>query len=355
LSLLTICTNAANNIGIAAPSTIVGNSDPGARRLFQMARREGQVLSTRANWDALVVEHVFIADGTTNYVLPADFRSLINDTMWDRSRFWKMRGPMTPQQWQLYKSGIIGRALIERRWRIRIPSGAQAGATAKFSIDPQVGLTNVTGTFVYEYVSDAFVVSSTVFSARSFAEPIVLTDGHGNVLLDDNGNVLTANDLGGGTDYVKGELIDFVGGTFTTAARAMVINVNSVGGVTEAEIISPGGSYSVVPADPVAVTSVNGIGTGAFFSMVWGGSPKTDWTADSDVSVLDEDLIELGVIWRTMRRLGLAYDEELNEYNNQVSQAVARDGGTGTLSLVPINRLSLISPFQVQEGSFPGT
>jgi hypothetical protein len=353
MSLLTICTNAANNIGIAAPSSIIGNTDPAAIRLLQMARREGQVLSTRTNWVALVVEHVFVADGTSDYQLPADFRSIINDTMWDRSRFWKMRGPMTPQQWQLYKSGIIGRATIERRWRVRIPSGDPAGATVNFELDPSI--TETTSIFVYEYVSKNWARSATAQSA------------------------VAAAIYGDGTNYTIGDVITLAGGTFTEATQLVVTDVSTEvvyltdgdgniltdadgnyltmppNPIISVEIVPSGGRYTVVPSNPVSQASTTGSGVGATFNITWAGATQSDWQADSDTSLLDEDLLELGVIWRTMRRLGLAYDEELNEYNNQVSQAVARDGGTGTLSLVPINRLSLISPWQVQEGTFPGT
>jgi hypothetical protein len=50
----------------------------------------------------------------------------------------------------------------------------------------------------------------------------------------------------------------------------------------------------------------------------------------------------------------LSYDEERAEYLNQVGQAVARDGGTQTLHLAPVDRLTLVGPYNVQEGSFPG-
>lgn len=358
MTLLSICQNAANNIGVTAPSSIVGNTDPAAQRLYQMARREGQVLSTRANWSALVVEHVFIADGTDNYQLPSDFRSLITDTMWDRSRFWRMRGAMSPQQWQLYKSSIIGRATIERRWRMRIPSGGQAGTTVKFALDPSIGQTNVTEVFVYEYVSNAFVSSGVTQSARSLSDFEILTDGMGNVLTDGFGHVLTSGPaiVGGGVNYRVNDTIIFAGGTYTIPASVVVTEVDDVGAVIGAEIIAPGGRYTVVPANPVqqAMTTGSGAGTGAEFTVIWGGTPQDDWLADTDTSLLDEDLIELGVIWRTLRRLGLAYDEELNEYKNQVDQAVARDGGNAILQLAPYPRLALVGPNNVPEGNFPG-
>ena len=74
MSLLSVCTNAANDAGVNVPATIIGNADPAAARLLQMARRTARDMAERANWTALTVENVFIANGTSDYMLPADFR-----------------------------------------------------------------------------------------------------------------------------------------------------------------------------------------------------------------------------------------------------------------------------------------
>jgi len=90
--------------------------------------------------------------GQAGYALPSDFKSFVDSTMWDRSRFWAMRGPLTPQQWQLYKSSVIGKATIERRWRLKQPIGGTSGATY-FFIDPTP--TDVGSQLVFEYNSNA--------------------------------------------------------------------------------------------------------------------------------------------------------------------------------------------------------
>src|ERR1019366_1643260 len=95
----------------------------------------------------------------------------IDDTFWDRSRFWSMRGPQSPQQWQLYKSSVIGRASIQRRFRFRSVysgGGMQIGGggigtggignlpafRSFISIDP-VPFDNGSQ-FVFEYVSNGW-------------------------------------------------------------------------------------------------------------------------------------------------------------------------------------------------------
>lgn len=90
--------------------------------------------------------------GQSDYALPADFNRVVDNTIWDRSRFWAMRGPQSPQQWQLYKSSVIGRASIQRRYRFR-----QSGALEVFSIDPVP--TDNGSALVFEYVSNSWAQS----------------------------------------------------------------------------------------------------------------------------------------------------------------------------------------------------
>jgi len=90
----------------------------------------------------------------TDYALPSDFERMIDNTLWDRTRFWAMRGALNPQDWQLFKSSVIGQASIQRRWRIRYINGVDT-----FCIDP-VPVDN--GSYmVFEYVSNAWCQSAT--------------------------------------------------------------------------------------------------------------------------------------------------------------------------------------------------
>lgn len=309
MSLLSICTNVANDLALAAPTSIIGNDDETAKRLLAVAYFAGKGLARKPNggWVDMIREYDFVTaalpsqagsiansgpggtavisglattagvmpgtwygfgTGVTNnsivtavtsstitlsqaasqtgagqflfgqsdYPLPSDFKRPVDNTMWDRSRFWSMRGPQSPQQWQLFKSSVIGRASIQRRFRFRYTAGAQV-----FSIDPVP--TDNGSALVFEYVSTSWCQSA-------------------------------------------------------------------------------------------------------------GGTPQSQWLADTDIGILDEDLIELGVRWRMLRRLGLAYSEELDEYERAVGQALASDGGAAILDLAPGDRLTLIGPWNLPETNF---
>jgi hypothetical protein len=310
VTLLSICTDVANDIPVSAPTSIIGNTDETAIRLLSSAQLAGKALALEpeGGWVASILEYDFttaalapqsgtIANvgnvgvisglastagitpgawyafgngcpldsiitavtpstvtinqpssftgsgqytfGQSDYALPTGFSRPIDNTMWDRSRYWQMRGPMSPQQWQLYKSSIIGQASIQRRFRFRQINGAMT-----FSIDPVP--TDNGSPLVFEYVSNAWCQSET-------------------------------------------------------------------------------------------------------------GVAQTQWQADTDTGILSEYLITLGTRWRVLRRLGFSYSEELSEYESELRKAMASDGGAAILSLVPRHGLNLLGPWNIPETGFGGT
>lgn len=312
MTLLTICTNVANDLALAAPTSIVGNSDETALRLLASAQRAGKALAKKApyGWVAQQKEYDFVTAaianqagsiansgaggvavisglastsgvaastwyafgfgvpnnaivtavtsstvtlnqaatntgagtftlGQSDYTLPSDFDRPIDGTLWDRSRYWEMRGPLSPQQWQTFKSSLIGKASIQRRFRFR-----RIGSSLVLSIDPVP--TDNNAALVLEYVSTAWCQS----------------------LL---------------------------------------------------------------------------------------GTAQTAWAADTDTGILDEDLIELGARWRMLRRLGMSYAEELDEYEREAGKALSHDGGAPVLSLNDDrNSLQLLGPWNIPETGFGG-
>jgi hypothetical protein len=308
VNLLAFCTLALQDCGLEAPLSIVGNTDETAIRALAAAQLAGKSLFkapesgwvdnifeydfttaalaqqsgtianngdgtstisalasttgvTAGSWQAFgtglptnsVVTNVTVSTVTVNkpasttgsgqfvfgqsdYTLPSDFRYPVDETLWDRSRFWSMRGPLSPQQWQLFKSSVIGRASIQRRFRFRRINNVQM-----LSIDPVP--TDNGSQLVLEYVSNAWCQSS-------------------------------------------------------------------------------------------------------------GGARQTLWAADTDTAILDEDLMMLGVRWRVKRGLGFAYNEELDEYERELRHAISRDGGAAVLNLAPVDRMTLLGPWNIPETGF---
>lgn len=118
MSLATVCQAAAQAAGFASPSSIVGNSDGTAVLLLALANKAIKTLA-RMPWQALQKEHTFSTVASTEtYALPSDYGWYQNDTAWDRSNYWNMRGSLSPAAWQWYKSGIMS-TTPRSRFRVR--------------------------------------------------------------------------------------------------------------------------------------------------------------------------------------------------------------------------------------------
>ena len=158
MALLQICQNVARSVGgLEIPTSIVNNSNPTAETLLGCAQLAGKsIAKQRGKWGAwtmLIKEYTFTTDGSADYALPSDYDRLLTDTAWDRSNYWELRGTLSPAQWQMYKSSVLGSSVsLRSRMRIRNVSG-----TRMFSLDP----TPASGvSMVYEYVSKNWCQSS---------------------------------------------------------------------------------------------------------------------------------------------------------------------------------------------------
>lgn len=237
MSLLTICQQVAREIPLEIPTVIYGNTNETASLLLACAQAEGKSLQRRHNWVSLVTEYTFnTANGTADYSLPSAFSRMVDGTVWDRANYWDMRGPLTPQQWQQYKSSVLSSTVTtNKRYRVRNVSG-----TVQFSIDPTP--TSIDAC-VFEYVSKNWCESSL-------------------------------------------------------------------------------------------------------------GTDQSAWAADTDTGILDEYLMERGILWRMLKRLGMEYEAEKAEYDREVDKAVARDGGRPVLSLSKRSGLFLIGPHNVPDTGY---
>jgi hypothetical protein len=309
MSLLTICQAACNIAPIAAPTSIVGNSDQTALLLLALANQAGQEIARRpqGGWVSMIREYEFVTQaieeqggavanvggvgvisglldttgitpyawvasgtglptnalvtavtsttvtinqavdedtggsyefGQASYALPSDFQRPIDNTFWDRTRYWAMRGPMSPQQWQVYKSSSLGNATVQRRFMFQRVNGQN-----RISIDPTPF--EADAVLVFDYVSNAYCESAA-------------------------------------------------------------------------------------------------------------GVAQTAWTADDDIGVVDEYLIQLCVTHMLLRRLGLSYSDEMARYEREMSKAMATDGAAAILNLTPISGMYLLGPWNVQDGGYPG-
>lgn len=73
------------------------------------------------------------------------------------------------------------------------------------------------------------------------------------------------------------------------------------------------------------------------------GTPQTEWLADGDTFVLDEQLLYLDMTWRYLSSLNLAYGEQKANYEAYVMKFMADDGSAPMLDASLDNRRVLFN------------
>ena len=158
-SLLGIAQAVAEEIGLPSPSTLATSTDRTATQLFRMINRAGRLLAKK-NWVVLQNEHTFTTVASTAaYDLPSDYDRLLDGSIWDRSSFWRLRGPLNAKQWQVYKSGLVASASARSRFRIKPDTRVK-----KFYLDPTP---SSAVDMVFEYASDQWVKDSANASGKT--------------------------------------------------------------------------------------------------------------------------------------------------------------------------------------------
>jgi hypothetical protein len=93
-----------------------------------------------------------------------------------------------------------------------------------------------------------------------------------------------------------------------------------------------------------------------WYSKNWcssaGGTGQSAWASDTDLGVLEEDVMKLGILWRWKAAQGLDYAEDFQTYQLRVQNAASRDGAKGRLKLTVGSGGRLLSNMNVSEGSW---
>lgn len=125
--------------------TVSGDGLPQAARIASVDSLT-QVTLTMENTNTSAVTGVDIVFAKDTYPMPSGFDFYNNQTMWDRTNFWQLMGPDSPQQDQYDRSGIVSLG-PRRHWR-------QIGPYAnKFRLWPPPTEITAPLQIVFEYLS----------------------------------------------------------------------------------------------------------------------------------------------------------------------------------------------------------
>lgn len=114
-----------------------------------------------------------------------------------------------------------------------------------------------------------------------------------------------------------------------------------------------GNNFIVTPVPPAGETWAY-----EYISTYWvdtdadGTGDATAFSMDADTTLLSEELLVLGAIWRFRQAKGLDYAEPFRDYQMAFLDAAGRDGGKRTLDMSGARPRGARIPY-VSEGSWP--
>lgn len=121
MSLLTIIQDTCSEIGIDAPSSVIGNTDRTAKQMLALSNRSGKQLAQRFAWQELIKEatHTTVAaelQGDIETIMPG-FNWYLYETLWNRTTRDRVWGPLYPHEWQFLKASNVTGPFPEFRIR----------------------------------------------------------------------------------------------------------------------------------------------------------------------------------------------------------------------------------------------
>lgn len=273
MSVLSIARTCATRLQLVSPVTFIGSADNNMILLRAMIEEACQKITGEYQWAELQKEYTFtLATSTDSYALPADFDSVLNQTLWNRTQKWPLIGPMDPVQWQTYKSGLIS-TVPRQRFRVK------GWTTNQFFIDPTPSSSEDGQTCVYEYMSRCAIRPMTWVASTSWLS---------NSYCSYNGNIYTRGGTGAATTGTTPP-------TWTTGS-------NTDGSIT----------WTYITNTYVADTFQN----------------------DTDEVILDNRIIQDRAIWRFKEERGFDFESQKAEADAQLEITKTKVTGSNVISVI---------------------
>jgi hypothetical protein len=109
VTILSICQDAALELSLVTPTSVVATTDDTAKKLGRHLSKVCLALAKRHDWQILRREQTFITSSTDAQTgaIPSDFLRFIQGTMYNRTQRRPVMGPMTGAEWQSYKASNV--------------------------------------------------------------------------------------------------------------------------------------------------------------------------------------------------------------------------------------------------------
>lgn len=117
-SAIEIVKQVAGELGLGAPTSLVGTDDIAVIQLRALLNAAGSELLLYYPWEQFIKTFtVTTEEGVDSYALPDDWRYFVSQTQWDQTNHWPLLGPKSPQEWSWLKSGM-GHGTPTLRYRV---------------------------------------------------------------------------------------------------------------------------------------------------------------------------------------------------------------------------------------------
>ena len=153
LTALQIINRAATELGLQVATEVAASTEVTGQQMLALLNSAGNDLVMAHTWSELNITYNFTTvDLQASYPLPADYAYYIDQSMWNITSRWPVVGPLTPQEWQRLRAGLVKTV---PRQLFRIQNKAVEIYPTPTIGDPLV----VPANFTYQYISSAWVTS----------------------------------------------------------------------------------------------------------------------------------------------------------------------------------------------------
>lgn len=294
MSLLTVCNTALAEIGLPTFTTIVSNPDQNAVLAFAMANRAGKELAEDASaagyWQFLRKQYVFQTTGVGPYTCTITNGSTVLTNLSSTAGI--------QVGYNIYASGLLNDTLVTG-------INLDGANTIRMSIAPSA-TTTLSGQSV-TFAQEAYPLPS------DLAYLIVQTEWDRNFRWQ----------LLGPLDAQEWQVIKSgispVGPRMRFRIMQGMFYINPVGSATT--VYNDNIVYEYVSNAWVAVQAAPTVGT------------QTAYQNDTDISLINEDLIAVAVKWRFLKAKGLEYMPDRAEYEAKKDKITGRSASSRSLPL----------------------
>lgn len=260
-----------------APTSFVGVASPTEQQYLELFRFVGDNLRNRPyQWPQLKRGYTFTTQtGVTRYQLPGDFYRILESNQWDVTNQWPIRGPISDYNYTVRDFAVVS---LQTRKAFRLIGPTQ------------------------------YLFSTSPYSQRSASTFEIDPAGQNNTdelfLGYVSCNWIWPRDWVASTGYTAGDLRScngYVGRAGTTATS----------GTTR----------------PTSTSTSDGTITWADYREPYACAASNSVLNDSDLCLFDDDLMIEGMRWAYKRAKGQSYEQERNDWEQQLKSTFARFNG----------------------------